>query len=102
VDAELFKLAIQQHKAIRFAYVDAKGDDTTRTIIPYRVVRASDGRAYIHGYCAMRRAKRTFRLDRMYGVEVGSKPVPAEWYSKLCPELLQHNTYGVVIAQVQA
>jgi predicted DNA-binding transcriptional regulator YafY len=99
---ELLKSAIQAHHAIRFSYTDVKGDDTTRTVIPYRVVRASDGRAYVHGYCGTRRAKRTFRLDRMYGVEVGSKPVPAEWYSRLCPELLQHNTCGVVIAQVQA
>jgi len=96
---EQVKLAVLGHHAIRFSYTDGKGDDTTRTVIPYRVVQAKDGRAYVHGYCGMRKAKRSFRLDRMYEVEVGKAEVPAEWYGRLCPELLEHNVCGIVVAQ---
>jgi predicted DNA-binding transcriptional regulator YafY len=102
VDAELFKLAIQQHKAVRFAYIDAKGDTTERTVIPYRVVKASDERIYLHAYCGLRRAKRTFHLGRMHDLRVGEQEVPAEWYAELCPDLLQHNVCGIVLAQVTA
>ena len=97
---EQVKLAVLGHHAIRFSYTDGKGDDTTRTVIPYRVVRAKDGRAYVHGYCGMRQAKRSFRLDRMYEVEVGKAQVPDEMYTRLCPGLLEHNVYGIVVAQV--
>jgi hypothetical protein len=38
----------------------------------------------------------------MHEVEVGTQEVPAAWYSKLCPELLEHNTCGIVVAQVRA
>lgn len=93
--------AVNSHRALRIAYVDVKGDNTERTIIPYRVVRASDGRTYTHAYCGLRHDKRAFRVDRIVSVVVGEKEVPDDMYRTLCPELLQHNVYGAIVAQVK-
>jgi len=46
---EQVKNAVLGHLAIRFSYTDSKGDDTTRTVIPYRVVQAKDGST--HAVC---------------------------------------------------
>lgn len=47
-----------------FRYSRADGDETAREVDPYGVV-ALFGRWYVHGWCHLRQARRTFRVDRI-------------------------------------
>lgn len=60
--------AIDARREIRFGYLDLKGKRTTRTVLPERMFRA-DG-FYIEGFCRLRRATRTFKVERMADVEI--------------------------------
>ncbi|HLJ85805.1 MAG TPA: YafY family protein [Candidatus Angelobacter sp.] len=61
--------AIRLSRRIRFAYRSHGGADSQRQIEPYGVMHM-DGRWYLIGYCLSRQAMRTFRLDRVTGIEV--------------------------------
>ena len=59
--------AIDHGTDIQFQYVDLKGKQTRRRVTPQRMFRA-DG-LYVEGLCHLRRENRTFKLDRMSGVQ---------------------------------
>src|SRR5580658_3757828 len=63
--------AIRTGRRIRFAYRSHKDEESRRQIEPYAVMH-TDGRWYLIGYCLMRKALRTFRLDRVSKLEVGT------------------------------
>jgi predicted DNA-binding transcriptional regulator YafY len=63
--------AIRTGKRIRFGYRSHEGAASNRQIEPY-VVMHTDGRWYLIGYCLSRKALRTFRLDRVSDLEVGT------------------------------
>ncbi len=63
--------AIRTGKRIRFAYQSHSGAASHRQIEPYAVMH-TDGRWYLIGYCLSRKALRTFRLDRVTNLEVGT------------------------------
>jgi predicted DNA-binding transcriptional regulator YafY len=63
--------AIRACKRLRFAYESHGGARSWRQIEPYAVMH-TDGRWYLIGYCLRRRALRTFRLDRVTELEVGT------------------------------
>lgn len=63
--------AIRTGKRIRFAYQSHNGTASRRQIEPYAVTH-SDGRWYLIGHCLTRKALRTFRLDRISGLQVGA------------------------------
>jgi predicted DNA-binding transcriptional regulator YafY len=63
--------AIRTAHRIRFAYQAHDGSRSQRHIEPYAVMH-TDGRWYLIGYCLSRQALRTFRLDRVAGLEVTS------------------------------
>jgi predicted DNA-binding transcriptional regulator YafY len=56
--------AIRTCRRVRFAYQAHSGAASRREIEPYGVLH-TDGRWYLIGYCMLRRAIRTFRLDRV-------------------------------------
>lgn len=56
--------ALAENKAIHIVYLDAKGDETHRTITPLRV-QAANQVVYLFAYCHLRQAERSFRLDRI-------------------------------------
>jgi len=62
--------AIRAGRRLRFDYRSHEGAGSRRQIEPYAVMH-TDGRWYLIGYCLMRRAIRTFRLDRVSSLEVG-------------------------------
>jgi predicted DNA-binding transcriptional regulator YafY len=62
----LLSLASQQHRQVHLRY-NSDGDITERMYDPYSVIQY-DGRWYVVGYCHLRRALRTFRLDRVDSV----------------------------------
>lgn len=63
--------AIRTGRRIRFAYLSHSGSPSRRHIDPYALMH-TDGRWYLIGYCLSRKALRTFRLDRVSGLELGS------------------------------
>ena len=63
--------AIRTGKKIRFAYQSHDGTASRRQIEPYAVMH-TDGRWYLIGHCLLRKALRTFRLDRISGLEVST------------------------------
>jgi len=63
--------AIRAGKRIRFAYQSHAGTASRRQIEPYAVMHF-DGRWYLIGHCLARNAMRTFRLDRVTDLVVGT------------------------------
>jgi predicted DNA-binding transcriptional regulator YafY len=63
--------AIRTSKRIRFGYEAIDGASTRRQIEPYALMH-TDGRWYLIGYCLTRKALRTFRLDRVADLAVGT------------------------------
>jgi predicted DNA-binding transcriptional regulator YafY len=69
-DAKLLMLlasAVRARAPISFAYKSFDGFDSQREVEPYSVLN-HDGRWYVIGYCRLRLAPRSFRLDRMLEV----------------------------------
>lgn len=63
--------AIRSGRRIRFGYEAHDSTVSRRHIEPYAVMH-TDGRWYLIGYCLSRRAMRTFRLDRVSVLELGT------------------------------
>ncbi len=56
--------AVNCGRRMRITYVDGDGQRTTRSITPLQVIGLSDY-IYLHAYCHLRGAERSFRLDRI-------------------------------------
>jgi predicted DNA-binding transcriptional regulator YafY len=65
--ATLIHACLTTHR-VWFRYSRADGDESAREIDPYGVV-AIYGRWYVHGWCHLREACRTFRVDRIRRVD---------------------------------
>ncbi len=61
--------AVQTRVAIAFAYTAFDGSNSVREVEPYNILH-QDGRWYVIGYCRLRNATRSFRLDRMQDVQL--------------------------------
>jgi predicted DNA-binding transcriptional regulator YafY len=61
--------AIRSGNRIRFAYQSHDGTASHREMEPYAVMH-TDGRWYLIGQCLLRKAMRTFRLDRVSEIEL--------------------------------
>ena len=61
--------AVRERRVVAFAYQSHHRKATEREIEPYGIVH-TDGRWYMVGQCRLRHAIRTFRLDRVTGVEM--------------------------------
>ncbi len=61
--------AISGGRRLLITYVDKKGAQTQRWVDPVQVVGLADY-IYLRGYCHLRRAERSFRLDRIVEVRV--------------------------------
>jgi predicted DNA-binding transcriptional regulator YafY len=61
--------AVTEQRRVRLQYMAWDGVITSRTVDPYGVVYRA-GHWYLPGYCHLREAKRTFRLDRIVGVSL--------------------------------
>ncbi|HWD62771.1 MAG TPA: WYL domain-containing protein [Humibacter sp.] len=56
--------AIDARTQVEFDYVSARGDGERRTVDPLRIESVNDD-WYLRGWCHLRQAVRTFRLDRI-------------------------------------
>lgn len=61
--------AIRTGKRIRFGYQAHDGSVSNRQINPYAVLH-TDGRWYLIGHCLLRKALRTFRMDRISNLNI--------------------------------
>jgi DNA polymerase III epsilon subunit family exonuclease len=61
--------AVAGGRRLLITYVDKKGEQTQRWVDPVQVVGLADY-IYLRGYCHLRRAERSFRLDRILEVRV--------------------------------
>jgi DNA polymerase III epsilon subunit len=59
--------ALAGNEDLLITYIDADGEETSRTITPLRV-REANGIVYLVSYCHLRKAERSFRLDRIFSV----------------------------------
>jgi predicted DNA-binding transcriptional regulator YafY len=55
-------------RRVWFRYSRPDGDETAREVDPYGIVSLF-GRWYLHGWCYLRNARRTFRIDRIRRVD---------------------------------
>ncbi|GAA5151236.1 YafY family protein [Microbacterium pseudoresistens] len=114
----LVSQGIRDGVAISFAYRAPDAEPTTRTVDPVKVL-ITNGQWYLQGWCHLRRAMRTFHLDRVSDprlteipIEHGEEPVPElfavgstegeatvvlpEALAPLVREYLEHGTADVV------
>ena len=66
--ARLIQAALT-HNRCWIRYGSSRDDHTSRDIDPYGVLFV-DGRWYVHGWCHLRKATRTFRIDRVRRADV--------------------------------
>jgi predicted DNA-binding transcriptional regulator YafY len=67
-----FSLAAHQSRRVRMRYRGSDGGETQRALDCFGLVYR-EGRWYAVGYCHLRQAMRTFRLDRVVEVEVSGE-----------------------------
>jgi predicted DNA-binding transcriptional regulator YafY len=60
--------AVRQNQQVRLRYQSFSGDESERAFDPYGIV-FNEGWWYTAGYCHLRQDLRTFRLDRVTGLE---------------------------------
>lgn len=65
--AQLCQAHLTEHR-VWFRYGRPDGDETAREVDPYGIVSLF-GRWYLHGWCYLRNARRTFRIDRIRRVD---------------------------------
>jgi predicted DNA-binding transcriptional regulator YafY len=63
--------ALSSGKRLHITYVDGDGKQTQRSITPIQVLGLADY-IYLRAYCHLRKAERSFRLDRILEVNVES------------------------------
>lgn len=66
--------ALQQHVAVSFTYRAPDAQPTLRTVDPITVL-ITDGQWYLQGWCHLRRAMRTFHLDRVSAPQLTDIPI---------------------------
>lgn len=85
--------ALREGVAVTFTYTAPDAHPTTRTVDPVKVT-ISAGQWYLQGWCHMRRAMRTFHLDRVTEPAVTS--IAALHSSEPVPELFEPGDDEVV------
>jgi proteasome accessory factor C len=69
----IIQSAVRAGVQVRFAYLSAEGTHVLRHVDPLRV-ESVDQNWYLRGWCHLRQAVRTFRLDRMSDLAATTEP----------------------------
>ncbi len=72
--AAVLRDALTTNRQARLDYYVPTRDETTRRVVDPLELLTSDGRDYLDAWCHLAQARRLFRLDRMYAVEVVDEP----------------------------
>ncbi|WP_261167187.1 YafY family protein [Microbacterium sp. Marseille-Q6965] len=78
--------ALHDRVAVAFTYRAPDAPETTRTVDPVKVL-ISNGQWYLQGWCHLRRAMRTFHLERVSDPRLTA--IPAEHAHEPVPELFE-------------
>lgn len=81
------RAAIEQRTQLEFDYVSARGDSERRTVDPLRIESVNDD-WYLRGWCHLRTAVRTFRLDRIDHLVSTGEPLSEHADRIVLPERL--------------
>lgn len=79
--------AVDAGKRIDISYVNSQGLSENRTVDPLRV-ESVDADWYLRGWCHLREAVRTFRLDRITSIVVTDEPMTTAVEDVVLPETL--------------
>lgn len=70
----LIRAAVSSEVQVEFDYVNARGEHEHRCVDPLRI-ESVDSSWYLRGWCHLRQAVRTFRLDRISTLERTTQPI---------------------------
>ena len=84
---QLARESVQKGVQLQFMYVDSRGDLGERTVDPLRVESVDDD-WYLRGWCHLREAVRTFRLDRISNPRVTDDPITHAAADVVLPDVL--------------
>jgi proteasome accessory factor C len=68
-EADTVRTAVHRGRALRFVYHSASSDTSTMRVVDPARISVADGHSYVHGVDRATGEWRTFRTDRMSGVE---------------------------------
>jgi len=88
-DADLttVRSAVAAGTQVEFDYVNARGEREHRRVDPLRI-ESLDDEWYLRGWCHTRAAVRTFRFDRMTGVQATERPISHHAGDVILPDAL--------------
>jgi predicted DNA-binding transcriptional regulator YafY len=94
--------AMMEHRGINLVHIKDDGEETRRAVLPYWLARDRRGRMYVQGFCALRQARRSFRLDRVRSVEIRDKELSPDQYEEIGRPLgLLQSPTGVILSRVE-
>ncbi len=76
---EILKTAILKNEALRINYISGPGEASERTVYPLKLIFKSKA-WYLQAYCLSKEGYRTFRVNRILGLELTGKNFPGESY----------------------
>ena len=66
---QVIESALKNNELMDLKYKSAKKEETERAVLP-ESIWVEDGHEYFLGYCTLRQAERTFRLDRIKEIKI--------------------------------
>lgn len=84
---ELARESVERGLQLEFTYIDSRGVSVERTVDPLRVESIDDD-WYLRGWCHLREAVRTFRLDRITAPSITDAPITHGASDVVLPEAL--------------
>ena len=96
---ELLRMAFSQNCQVRFHYRNAHGAAEMRSVSPLRLDLVGDT-WYLRGWCHLRDALRTFRLDRIDEMVVTDRQISLEEQARTLPDVLfdvRETDFAVVV-----
>ena len=84
---QLARESVERGVQLEFTYVDSRGELEDRKVDPLRV-ESIDSDWYLRGWCHLREAVRTFRVDRISNPRITDEPISHEPSDVTLPEAL--------------
>lgn len=85
------RTSVERGVQVEFDYQNARGDRERRRVDPLRV-ESVDADWYLRGWCHLREAVRTFRLDRIGSLTITDEPITHGAGDVVLPEVLFEGT----------
>lgn len=93
------RTGITERKVVRFDYINAKNERTTRNMEPIRL-HFKYSNWYIYGFCRTRRDYREFRLSRMMNCSLAQETFQPHLDAPIETDLLQQDQVSEVVFRV--